>query len=150
MFLEFTKYIKWVPLVVVGLAVLCATNPIAVAQHGTAEPGLYTFDYHGDTWTGTLSAVDHEKDAITLTYEHKGKTENFSGLFKRPLEVVDQDGKPTHAQTHLQLGDNLTVYYISQGRKYSIAESDGKIPKYVANDNLIFKIMLLPPPKTKH
>jgi hypothetical protein len=53
-------------------------------------------------------------------------------------------------ETHLQLGDNLTVYYISQGRKYSITESDGKIHKYVANDNLIFKIMLLPPPKTKH
>ena len=150
MFLEFTKPIRRVLLVVVGMAVICATNPIAVAQHGTAEPGLYTFDYHGDTWTGTLTAVDHEKDAITLTYEHKGKSENFTGLFKRPLEVVDQDGQHTHTQTHLQLGDNLTVYYISQGRKYSITESDGKIHKYVANDNLIFKIMLLPPPKTKH
>ena len=61
MFLELTKPIRQVPLVVVGLAVICATNPIAVAQHGTAEPGLYTFDYHGDTWTGTLTAVDHEK-----------------------------------------------------------------------------------------
>jgi hypothetical protein len=150
MFSNFTKPIMWAPLVVVGLAVLCALNTVAVAQHGAAEPGLYTFDYHGDTWTGTLTAVDHEKDAITLTYEHKGKSENFTGLFKRPLEVVDDYGQPTHAQTHLQVGDKLTVYYISQGRKYSTMESDGKRHNYVASDNLIFKIMLLPPPKTKH
>ena len=119
------------------------------AQHGTAEAGLYTFNYHGDTWTGTLTAIDHAKDAFTLTYEHKGKTENFTGVLKRPIEIVDADGEPTKTQTHIQIGDSLTVYYIAQGRKYSMKKEDGKRHEDVANENLIFKIKLLPPPK-KH
>src|SRR5258708_35526645 len=99
MFLDFPKPLAGAVLVVAGLALF------AVAQHDKApEPGLYTFDYHGDIWTGILASVDHEKDAITLEYEHKGKVESFTGVFKRPLEVVDQDGQPTKTQTHLQIG----------------------------------------------
>lgn len=149
MLLEFMKPIGWV-VAVVGLTCIVVHNPIAVAQHGEAEAGLYTFDYHGDIWTGILASVDHEKDAITLEYEHKGKIESFTGVFKRPLEVVDQDGQPTKTQTHLQIGDSLTVYYIAQGRNYSMREDDGKRHKRVATDNLIFKIKLLASPKHKH
>ena len=123
----------------------------AAAQHDKApEPGLYTFDYHGDIWTGILVSVDHEKNAITLEYKHKGKVESFSGVLKRPLEVVDQDGQPTKTQTHLQIGDYLAVYYIAQGLKYSMREDDGKRHTHVASDNLVFKIKLLPPPQQKH
>jgi hypothetical protein len=150
MLLEFMKPIRRVGLAVVGLTCFVVHSPIAVAQHGEAEAGLYTFDYHGDTWTGTLTALDHEGDAITLTYEHKGKSENFIGVFKHPLEVVDQYGQPTKTQTHLQIGDGLTVYYIAQGKNYSMREDDGKRHKRVATDNLIFKIKLLAPPKDKH
>jgi hypothetical protein len=149
MFLEFTKPVGRVLLVIVGLAVLTSSDPIAVAQHGEAEAGLYTFDYHGDTWTGILASVDHEKDAITLEYEHKGKVESFTGVFKHPLEVVDQDRKTTKTQTHLQIGDQLTAYYIARGLKYTMREDDGKRHTYVASDNLVFAIKLLPPPKHK-
>jgi hypothetical protein len=76
-------------LVAAGLVFLAAPSHVAIAQHGQAEGGYYALDYHGDTWTGTLTAVDHEKDAITLTYVHKGKSKNFTGVFKHPLEVVD-------------------------------------------------------------
>lgn len=149
MFLKLTKSARWVALFVVSLTCYLAYDPIAVGQHGEAEAGFYTFDYHGDTWTGTLTAVDHERDAITLTYEHKGKVENFTGVFKRPVEVVDQDGGPIKAQTPLNIGDSLTVYYVAQGRDYSMREDDGKRHKRVATDNLVFKIKLLPPPKHK-
>jgi hypothetical protein len=135
-----------IPLLIV-LIVLAAHA--SVAQHSKApESGLYTFDYHGDIWTGTLAAVDHEKDGITLQYEHKGTSESFSAVFKHPLEVVDQDGRPTKA--HLQIGDPLIVYYIAQGLKYTMRENDGKRHTYLASDNLIFKIKLLPPPKQSH
>ncbi len=97
-----------------------------------------------------MGSVNHEKDAITLEYEHKGEVKTFTGVFKHPLEVVDQDGKPAKTQSHLQIGDQLTVYYIAQGLKYSMREDDGKRHTYVASDNLIFKIKLLPPPKHKH
>jgi hypothetical protein len=143
------KPIRYATLAAVGLTCFVIHDPVAVAQHGDAEAGFYTFDYHGDTWTGTLTALDHERDAIRLTYEHKGKSENFTGVFKHPLEVMDQDGRPAKGQTHLQIGDSLTVYYIAQGRNYSMSEDDGKRPKRVATDNLIFKIKLLPPPKHK-
>ena len=135
MFLEFAGSSRDMVLVVAG-AVFLASSPIAIAQHGEAEAGYYGLDYHGDTWTGTLTAVDHEKDAITLTYEHKGKSETFTAVLKHPLEVVDQNGQP--AKAHLQLGDSLTAYYIN-----------GKKSKGVVTDNLIFKIKLLPPPKHK-
>jgi hypothetical protein len=136
MFLKFAESSRDMILVVAGAVSLAASSPIAIAQHGEAENGLYTLDFHGDTWTGTLTAVDHEKDAITLTYEHKGKSETFTAVLKHPLEVVDPNGQP--AKAHLQLGDSLTAYYIN-----------GKKSKGVVTDNLIFKIKLLPPPKHK-
>lgn len=112
------------------LAVIC--TPLAAGQHGTAEGGYYSSNYHGDIWTGTLTAIDHEKDSITLTYEHKGKSETFTGVFKHPLEVVDEDGHPSKVRIHLQTGDRITAYYIVQGPKDS-------------KENLIFRIKLLPP-----
>jgi hypothetical protein len=136
MFLKFAAPSRNMVLVVAGAVFLAAPSPIAIAQHSQAEGGYFALDYHGDTWTGTLTAVDHEKDAITLTYEHKGKSENFTGVFKHPLEVLDQYGQPT--KTHLQLGDSLTAYYIN-----------GKKNKSVVTDNLIFKIKLLALPKHK-
>ena len=151
MFLKFPKPIGEAVLVVAGLVLFGAPSRIVFAQHGKApESGLYTFDYHGDIWTGILDSMDHEKDAITLKYEHKGEVESFTGVFKHPLEVVDQDGKSTKTQTHLQIGDQLIVYYIAKGLKYSMREDDGKRHTYVASDNLIFKIKFLPPPKHKH
>jgi hypothetical protein len=136
MFLKFAARSMSMVLVVAVLLFLAAPGPVAIAQHGQAEGGYYALDYHGDTWTGTLTAVDHDRDAITLTYEHKGKTETFTGVFKHPLEVVDQYDHA--AKAHLQIGDGITAYYIN-----------GKKNKGVVTDNLIFKIKLLPPPKNK-
>jgi hypothetical protein len=150
MFLKFSKIIGRAMLIAAGLAALLPSPPVAIAQHGKAEGGLYTFDYHGDTWTGKIAAVEHEKNAITLEYEHKDKVETFTGILKPPLEVVDQEGQPTKTRTHLQIGDRVTAYYIAQGLKYSMREGDGTRHTHVAGDNLIFKIKLLPPPKSRH
>ena len=92
--------------------------------------------------------MDHDRGALTLSYEHKGKSENFTGVLKHPVEIVDQDGQPIKAATHLQVGDRLTVYYIAQGVKYSTKEGDKRHDE-VANENLIFKIKLLTPPNKK-
>jgi hypothetical protein len=136
MFLRFAALSRDIVVVIAGLVLFAASRPLALAQHGQAEGGYYALDYHGDTWTGALTAVDHEKDAITLTYEHKGKTETFTGVFQHPLEVVDQYDRP--AKAHLQLGDSLTAYYVN-----------GKKNKGVVADNLIFKIKLQPAPNHK-
>jgi hypothetical protein len=102
----------------------------AHAQHGTAEPGYYPFQYHLDTWTGMISSLDRTNGTITLVYEHKGKTENFTGVLKPPIDVLDRDGKLIHNKAGIKLDDRITVYYTSTGSL-----------------NTIFQIKLLDPQK---
>jgi hypothetical protein len=129
-------------LLIVGSSVL------APGQHGTADPGYYAFNYHGDTWTGTIASFDRDKGIITLTYEHKEKVETFTGALKPPLQIVDENGNAAPAQVRVQVGDRLTAYYIAKGQKYSVKDGSKRHDE-VANDNLIFEIKLLSP-QTKH
>jgi hypothetical protein len=118
----------------------------AAAQHGEAEGGFYNFNYHGDIWTGEMTAFDQAAGTITLTYEHRGKVETFAGVIKPPVQVIDKSGNRSPAQVHLKVGDRITVYYIKEGLKYSTKEG-GKEHTEVANSNLIFQIKLLDPRK---
>ncbi|MGA8762274.1 MAG: hypothetical protein WB562_05230 [Candidatus Sulfotelmatobacter sp.] len=118
----------------------------AYAQHGDAGPGYYTFDYHGDIWTGEIASFDQGAGTLTLTYEHKGKVETFTGVLKPPLQIIDKDGNRAAAQVRVKVGDRITAYYIREGLKYSVKEG-GKYHNEVAAANLIFQIMLLPPKK---
>jgi len=112
------------------LALALAFTFSAHAQRGDAEPGYYPFAYNGDTWTGTVSSFDQASKTITLAYEHKGKAESFTGITKPPVRVLDKDGSPVPAQTRLKIGDRITVYYLTDGKKH-----------------LIFQIKLLDPRK---
>ena len=126
------------------LAFALAYCPFALGQHGQAEPGFYTFDYHGDTWTGEITAIDHAKAVLTLTYKHKDKLETFRGVIKPPLQVIDKDGNRAPAQVRVKVGDRITAYYIKEGSRYSTKDG-GKTHYEVADANLIFQIKLLGP-----
>jgi hypothetical protein len=132
---------------VAGLLALTLTcGNFAAAQHGDAGPGYYRFNYHGDTWTGEISSFDQAAGVLTLKYEHKGKTETFTGMLKPPVQVTDKEGNPAPAQVRVKVGDRITVYYIKEGLKYPAKES-GKDHNEVASANLIFQIKLLDSPK---
>jgi len=96
-----------------------------------------------DNWTGTVTSVDHDKGMITLEYAHKGKVENFTGVLRPPIQVLDKDGNPAKPPIHIQDGDRLLVHYIKEGAKYT-TEEGGKRHDEVAKENLIVQIKFLP------
>jgi hypothetical protein len=126
------------PWILTILAVVIA-GPFASAQHGRAEESaLYAFNYRGDTWTGIVTAVDAATRGITLAYDDKGKHENFTGVLKPPVEIVDEGGKPSKVR-RINDGDKIEIYYLPKGMKVH----EYKKPDYVADSNLIFKIKIL-------
>ena len=130
--------------VVILFTLIC--SHLTVAQHSEADPGLYNFNYHGDTWTGVVSSLDEASGAVTLTYDHKGKVQTFNAVIKPQVHIVDKNGADVPAQTHVKVGDHVTWYYIAQGLKYPVTEG-GKKHDVVATSNVVFKIMLLDPKK---
>lgn len=124
---------------VLAVMAFVAAGPFASAQHGKAEEsGLYSFNYRGDTWTGIVASVDASTRGITLTYDHKGKHDEFTGVLKPPIEIVDKDGKPSNVR-RINNGDKIEIYYLPKGMKVH----EYKKPDYVADANLIFKIKIL-------
>jgi len=113
-----------------NLVLILACALFAPAQHGDAGSGYWPLNYHGDTWSGTISSVDQGNGTITLAYEHKGKVENFTGVIKPPIEVLDKDGKRIASQIRLNVGDRITAYYMK-----------------IARTNSIFQVKLLDPQK---
>ena len=128
----------WVAVLVVGLTF----NWFALAQH-TVEPFSFGSTTPRDTWTGTVKSLDHATGTVTLEYEHKGNVENFTGVLKPPLQVLDQSGNPAKPPIHINMGDHLMVHYIKEGSKYTTQEG-GKKHDEVANANLIVQIKFLP------
>jgi hypothetical protein len=88
----------------------------AYAQHDQGGSGYWPIYYHGDNWTGTISSFDQASDSITLTYEHKGKVESFTGVLKKPVALVDKDNKQLSGHTPLKIGDRITVYYYTPSK----------------------------------
>jgi|SRR6476620_8630169 len=128
------------------MVVVIASCLCAAGQHGIADQGFNKYGFRGDTWTGIVTTVDHDKSLITLQYEHKGKVENFTGALKPPLTIVDADGNPAKPPIQIKAGDRLRVYYYKEGSKY-IFEEGGKRHEEIAASNLIFQVNFLPSKK---
>ena len=125
------------------LCVVLLGGSWALAQHGN-DSSLHRYGYRGDIWTGTVTSLEHDTGTITLEYEHKGKVENFTGVLKPPLQVLDVHGEAAKPPIHIQAGDRMMVYYVVKGLKYT-TEVEGKRHDEVATDNWIFEIKFLPP-----
>ena len=68
---------------VAGFITLLALN-LAFAQKKTT--------ILGDTWTGTVTAVDENSRAITIKYEKKEKIETFTGILSPGYKLKMKDG----------------------------------------------------------
>ena len=114
---------------------------VALAQHNS-EPLTLGSTAPRDSWQGIVKSVDNSANTITLEYEHKGKVESFTGVFKPPMEITAKDGNPAKPPIHIQVGDKLLVHYFRQGAKY-ISMTGGKRHDEVAEANLIVQIRFL-------
>jgi hypothetical protein len=101
------------------LVLVLACTFLAPAQHGDAGSGYWPLNYHFDTWTGIVSSFDQGTGTVTLTYEHKGKTENFTGVIKPPIQVLDKDGKRVGG-VRINVGDRITAFYMKVEKANSI------------------------------
>lgn len=112
------------------LVVAILTLPLVVlhAQHGTSAEGL-------DTWTGQISALDPEKQEITLTDTKKGK----SIVAVLAKEEVKQGDKAHGIQmSDLAVGQIVRFTYMKMDYK----ENGKKISR-----NLIVNIEIVSPSK---
>lgn len=106
----------------------------AAAQHGSASSGYFPLGYAGDTWSGTVSAIDPDSREITLTYQGKGKEETFTGVLTPGYTRKGKDGKPIEVKmTDIPVGTYVVAYYMVKTRKV-----DGQKIKY----NEIFDFQL--------
>ena len=114
------------------LVIAILTLPLAAlhAQHGTSAEGL-------DTWTGQISALDPEKQEITLTdTTKKGGKSIVASL---PKEEVKQGDKAHGIQmSNLAVGQIVRFTYMKMDYK----ENGKKISR-----NLIVNIEIVSPSK---
>ncbi len=97
----------------------------AVAQHGTAPQGYFPMGYNGDTWSGTITAVNPDTREITLIYNGKNKEETFTGVLKSGYTRT-KDGKPFEVpMADIPVGYYMVAYYMPETKKV-----DGKKTKY--------------------
>ena len=121
---------------------MVACGCLAFGQHNTdnAKPGS---SLPRDTWTGTVTSLDHDTGSLTIEHAHKGKAETFTGILRPPIQVMDQYGSPVKPPIQIQTGARLIVHYIAQGAKYSTNDG-GTRQEQVAKENLIVRIDFLP------
>ena len=111
---------------VLGMSILLLLPLFAYAQHGAAESGYWPMGFHGDTWTGVVSATNDATREITLTYTKRNKTQTFTGVLEDGYTVKAKDGRPHLLKvSEIPLGMKLKVYYMS--RKHKV---DGRKVKY--------------------
>lgn len=88
------------------------------AQHGSAPPGYYSLNYSGDTWTGTVTAVDDQTREIVLSYTSKDKTETFTGFLQPRYKIKLKDGSMRELKpSNIPIGAQLIVYYTVDSKK---------------------------------
>ncbi len=110
-------------IIVLGMmAVFFLATLESKAQHGTAGKGYYPPGYHGDTWTGVVTATDDKARTVTLTYSSKKKTETFTGVLQegcckvKMSDFTEQELRPSQLSlTHPRR--TIMVYYIPKTTK---------------------------------
>lgn len=97
------------------LTLLC--TGIAVAQHGTAEPGYYPSGFNGDTWTGEVTAVTEDTREFTLTHTKGTDTKTFIGVLPKGYTVKMKDGRDYEIKMTELMGTRIRAYYITRKKK---------------------------------
>jgi hypothetical protein len=129
--------------VAIALFALTILSVPAYAQHGEDQEGYgyYQPGYHGDTWTGEVTATNEATREITLTYRKGQKTETFTGVLDKGYKTQMDDGTVKELEFYrFRIGMRLTVYYMAAERKEA-----GKKIKY----NRIFTLRSAPPETKK-
>ncbi len=108
------------------LVLMLLTIGFAAAQHGSASAGYFPLGYSGDTWSGTVTAVNPDTREITLTYKGKSKEETFTGVLQEGYTRTGKDGKPFVVEVgKIPVGSYVVAYYMEKTRKV-----DGQKVKY--------------------
>ncbi|HEY6250889.1 MAG TPA: hypothetical protein VI685_13090 [Candidatus Angelobacter sp.] len=111
----------------------------ARGQQGTAPDGYYPPGYMGDTWTGTITAVDADKREITLTYTDKKGPHNFVAYVPEHYKVHLKNGQEQEVKmADFEIGRPIRVYYIAK----TIKMDNQKVKR-----NEIIKIEIISPEK---
>jgi hypothetical protein len=120
------RLILFLSLILVGV---CIT---ALAQHGTAQSGLYPSDYHMKTFTGRLMDFDPATHEVKLVCDICADQEVFTAILGDPKSsktprfmVSAQDAnkrridgyKRKPAPDTIVVGDVLRVYYNERSEK---------------------------------
>jgi len=107
------------------LALIIGTT-LAAAQHGSAPGGYFPSGYAGDTWSGTVTAVNPDTREIVLSYKGKNKDETFHGILQTGYKRTGADGKPFEVDmANIPLGSYMVAYYMEKTKKV-----DGQKIKY--------------------
>jgi hypothetical protein len=118
------------------MAIIIVSAGVASGQKGTAEADYYPFNYHGEAWTGEVTAINSETREIILTYTKKDKTQTFIGVLEPHCQVPMKDGNYQELKlSELPKGIRVKVYYIGKEEK----TSGGKVIV-----NRIFRVRYLP------
>jgi len=122
-------------LIAVAFLSMLILSVSAAAQHGTAPAGYFPMGYSGDTWSGTVSAVNPDTRETVLTYKSQNKEESFTGVLKQGY-TIERGGKSIEVELQkLPLGSYMVAYYMAKTKNV-----DGKKTKYYE----IFRFDLYP------
>jgi hypothetical protein len=106
---SFLKSAMW--FVRLGFVMFCMSALLA-AQKGSAPEGFYPGNYHGDTFTGTVTQAS--SDSLTLEYRNGNKAEVFSGTIEKACMAPTRQDPHTMKELHLTAipkNSVLTVFY---------------------------------------
>jgi hypothetical protein len=122
------------------IAVLFPSNTL-LAQHGTASSGYFPMGYSGDTWSGTVTAINPATREITLLYNGKKGDETFTGVLEKGYQRRGKDGKSFEVQmSEIPVGSYMVAYYMQKTKKV-----EGKKEKY--NEIIDFELSATAPNK---
>lgn len=100
----------------IGLVVIFLSASLAVAQYGTAPSGYYPPNYGGSTFTGVV--VETTDDQITMTQDHNGKVESFTGRVETSCSIPKSDGTPQQMTAPLfPRSTQMTVFFRTVTKK---------------------------------
>ena len=103
--------------ILLATLILITIFGVARAQHGTAPNGYYPMGYHGDIWTGEVTAVNAANREITLTYVKGEKRESFRRRIAGGLQGQKDGSDHELKVSEIPIGARVTVYYLAKSRK---------------------------------